>query len=214
MRMHPSPTAETLSPLVPSVLFCMVSSFPARLDGLQPLSASLQILLVGYMLHPIHDFSVKLFLYGNVSHGRRRRGAMPMPFTGRKPNDITRMDVLDGPAFQLDPPSTGRHDQSLTKWMSVPRCACAWLKRNAGAGYERRIGRLKQRIDAHGASKPIGRSLPGCLRPNSFDLQVLISSSSRSIPSKTLAKIVNIYAVRGSIFTVAERLRLPIIGGR
>src|SRR3954468_21339615 len=97
MRMHPSPTAETLSPLVPSVLFCMVSSFPTRLGGLQPLSARLQILVVGYMLHPIHDFSVKLFLYGNVSHGRGRVGAMPMLFTGRKPNDIARIYVLTGP---------------------------------------------------------------------------------------------------------------------
>src|SRR3954447_12736635 len=136
MRMHPSPTAETLSPLVPSVLFCMVSSSPARLDSLRSLSASVQILLVGYMLHPIHDFSVELFLYGNVGHGRRRRGAVPMLFTGRKPNNITRTDVLDRAAFQLDPTSTGRHDQSLTKWMSVPRCACARLKRHAGAGYE------------------------------------------------------------------------------
>src|SRR3954447_16958378 len=87
MRMHPSPTAETLSPLVPSVLFCMVSSSPARLDSLRSLSASLQILLVGYMFHPIHDFSVKLFLYGNVSHGRGRRSAVPMLFTGTEGGD-------------------------------------------------------------------------------------------------------------------------------
>jgi hypothetical protein len=175
---------------------------------------SLQILFVGHMLQPIHNFAVKLLLYGNVSHRRGRRGAMPMLFTGRKPNDITRMDVLDGAAFQLDPSSTGRYDQSLTKWMSVPRCACARLKRNAGPGYQRRVRRLKQWIDAYGAGKPIGRSLPGCLRPNSFDLQVLISSFSRCIPSNTLAEGADVYVLLASIFTVAERLRWLIIDGR
>jgi hypothetical protein len=77
---------------------------------------------------------------------------------------------------------------------------------------------LVQQIDGFDlqplAGKPIGRFLPGCLRPNSFDFQVLFSSLSRFIPSKTLAEIVDVYVVLGSIFTVAERLRWLIIGGR
>jgi hypothetical protein len=136
---------------------------------------------------------------------------MPMLFTARKPNDVTRMDVMDGATFHLDPTRTGRYDQSLTKWMSVPRCACARLKGNACAGYERRVRRLKQWIDTYGTGKPIGRSLPGCLRPNSLDFQLLISFFS---DPPNIAGIVDVYVLLSSIFTVAERLRLLIIGGR
>jgi hypothetical protein len=47
------------------------------------------------MLHPIDNFTVELFLDGDVSHGRGRSGTMPVLFTGGEPNDITRTDVLD-----------------------------------------------------------------------------------------------------------------------
>ncbi len=102
---------------------------------------------------------------------------MPVLLTGRKPNDIARMNVLDRSIFPLRPACTRGHDQSLPKGMRVPGCACAWLKGDACAGDERRVGRLKQWIDAYGASKPIGRPLAGCLRSNSFDVQARVSSS-------------------------------------
>jgi hypothetical protein len=72
--------------------------------ALRHLSTSLEIFLVGDMLQPIHDFTVEPFLDGDVGHGRRRGRAMPVLFTGRKPDDITRMDVQNGPTFQLHPP--------------------------------------------------------------------------------------------------------------
>src|ERR1035437_8194180 len=177
-------------------------------------SVSLEILLVGHMLHPIYNFAVELFLYGNVSHGSRRSGTMPVLFTGSKPNDIPWMNVLDGATFQLQPTSARRHDQGLTKGMGVPRCACARLKSDTCAGDERWVRRLKQWIDAYGAGEPIGRSLAGCLRSHSFDFQVLHSSFLRFIDSKTLGGIVDVYVLRGSSFTVAERLRWLIIGER
>jgi hypothetical protein len=131
----------------------------------------------------------------------------PVFFAGGEPNDITRTDVLDEAIFRLHPPRSRSHDQSLTKGMSVPRCACAWLKRDARARYERGFRRLKQWIDAYGASKSIDRPLAGCLRSNS-----LMSKLLSPLRTPCLLKHGFSYVLLGSIFTVAERVRLLIIG--
>ncbi len=52
-------------------------------------------------------------------------------------------NFLDRPAPALGPAATRRHDQSLPQRMRVPRRPGAGLEGDAGALYERRIGRLK-----------------------------------------------------------------------
>ena len=46
------------------------------------------------MFHPIDSLSVKLFLDGDVRHGRIRRGPVPMLLTRRDPDYISRADFL------------------------------------------------------------------------------------------------------------------------
>jgi hypothetical protein len=159
--MHPSPMGRPRARSFPVFSFALCPHLPAAQHP-RSFSASLEIFLVGHMLHPINNFTVEFFLNGDVSHGRGRSGTMPVLFTGGEPDDITRMDVLDGVAFQLHPPRSRSHDQSLTKGMSVPRCACAWLKRDARAGYERGFRRLKQWIDAYG---PVTNRQAPCRMP-------------------------------------------------
>jgi hypothetical protein len=44
----------------------------------------------------------------------------PVLLTGRKPDDITRPDFLNGPAFALHPSAANRNDQGLAQWMRMP----------------------------------------------------------------------------------------------
>jgi len=46
------------------------------------------------MFQPLSRFTVEGFLNGNVAHRRAGRGAVPVLFTGRKPNYIAGMDFL------------------------------------------------------------------------------------------------------------------------
>jgi hypothetical protein len=56
-----------------------------------------------------------------MRHRRCRRRAMPTLQTRRKPDDVLRPDLLDGPALALNPPETGGDDQNLAERMAVPR---------------------------------------------------------------------------------------------
>ena len=104
---------------------------------------NLEVLLVGYMLHPFDDFAVELFLDGDVCDRRGGGGTMPVLFAGGKPDDIAWMDVLDRTAFELNPTRSSRNDERLTEWMGVPRRTCTGLKGYACSGNKRRFRRLE-----------------------------------------------------------------------
>ncbi len=116
------------------------------------------VLFVADVLQPIHDFAVRSFLNCNVGHGGGRRGAVPMLFSRREPDHIAGMNFLDRAACPLDPATARRDNKGLPQGVGVPRGTRARLEGNAGAGNPRRIGRLKQRIDANGSGKPVCRT--------------------------------------------------------
>ena len=91
------------------------------------------ILFVADLFHPLHGFSVEYFLNGDVRHGRGRRGAVPMFFTGSDPDHITRPNFLDRATPALRQTTAGRHYQGLAQRMGVPCCPSPGLERDAGA---------------------------------------------------------------------------------
>src|SRR5712692_8193543 len=113
------------------------------------------ILLVADLFHPVDNFPVELFLNGDVRHGRGRRSPMPVLLAGREPDHITGPDLLDRPAFALNPAAASRDDESLTEWMRVPCSPRARLEGYAGTLNKCRIGCLKERIDPYSASEPL-----------------------------------------------------------
>ncbi len=94
---------------------------------------------------------------------------MPVLLAGRERDDIARADLFDRSTLTLRPPAACRHDQGLTERMSMPRGPRRRFERDAGALYESRIRRLKQRIDPDRACEPFSRTLAGCLRTSSFN---------------------------------------------
>jgi hypothetical protein len=88
--------------------------------------------MVADVFHPIDDLPIFFLLNRDVSHARRRRGAMPVLFAGRNPNYITGTDLLDGTVPALNPSTASGHDKSLAERMGMPCSSCTWLKRNAG----------------------------------------------------------------------------------
>ena len=50
---------------------------------------------VADLSHPVHHFTVEVFLNGAVRHGRGRRGAVPMLFTRRKPDNVANFLTAD-----------------------------------------------------------------------------------------------------------------------
>src|SRR5215210_3720330 len=125
------------------------------------------ILFVADLFHPLNCLSVELFLDGNVCHGRRCRGAVPMLLSRREPDHITRPNFLNMSAVTLNPATTSRDNESLTKWMRVPCSACAGLERNAGTLNPCRLWRLKKWIDPYSACEPVRWPLARGLRSNS-----------------------------------------------
>ena len=91
------------------------------------------ILFVADLLHPVDRFAVQRFLNGDMSHCGRRRSAVPMLLTGRKPDHIAWPDLLDRAVPTLRPTKAGCDDQRLTEWMRMPRGASARLERDACA---------------------------------------------------------------------------------
>jgi len=113
------------------------------------------ILLAAYLLHPVHDLAVELFLNGDVRHGRCRRCPVPVLLAWREPDHIAGPDELDRSAFALSPATSCCDDESLSERMRVPRSPRARLECDARALNPCRIGRLKQGIDAHRAGEPV-----------------------------------------------------------
>ena len=89
------------------------------------------VLLIAHVFHPLDDFTVERFLNGNMRHRARRRSAVPMFLTRRKPDHITRPNFFDCAAPTLRPSEAGRDDQRLTEWMRVPCGASTRLERDA-----------------------------------------------------------------------------------
>src|SRR3954451_9849527 len=83
-----------------------------------------------------------------MRHRGRRRCAMPVLQTGRKPDDVTWPDFLDCAALALNPAKAGGHDQGLPERMRVPRRARARLECHVCAGRACRIVRAEERVDA------------------------------------------------------------------
>ncbi len=80
------------------------------------------------------------------------------------------MNLLYRTTFPLNPPAACRDNQCLSEGMRVPGGACARLKSDAGTGYERRVGRLKWRVNPYRTGKPVGWTFAGRLRADAFDL--------------------------------------------
>jgi len=113
------------------------------------------ILLVTHLFHPIDSCSVELLLNGYMGHRRGRRRSVPVLLAWRKPDHVTRMDLLDGTAQALRASAAGGDDQRLTKWMRMPCGTRAGLEGDAGTNNACWIGRVKQHIDAHSAREVI-----------------------------------------------------------
>lgn len=100
-----------------------------------------------------------------MSHGGGRRGAVPMFFPRREPDDIAGTNLLDGATPTLDSTTARRHDQRLPQRVGVPGGSCPWFKGDTGTAHPRRIGGLEERVDAHRAGKIVARSLAGGCEP-------------------------------------------------
>jgi hypothetical protein len=80
---------------------------------------------------------------------------MPVLLAGEEPDYITGPDLLDRAACALNPTAASRDDESLTERMRVPSSSRAGFEGYGGTLNERRIRRLKKRINPHSASEPL-----------------------------------------------------------
>jgi hypothetical protein len=71
------------------------------------------VLIVADLFHPIDEFTVELFLNGDMRHGRRRGRTMPMLLARQEPDHIAGMDLLDRTALALHPTATGGDNEDL-----------------------------------------------------------------------------------------------------
>src|SRR5262249_32921444 len=122
------------------------------------------VLRVGDVFHPVDDFSVFLFLNGDVSHCSCRGCAVPVFFAGSEPNHVARANLFDWSAFALRPAAAGCDDKRLTKRMGMPCRARARFEGDACALHKCGIRRLKERINSNDAGEPFGWPLHGGLR--------------------------------------------------
>src|SRR5215469_8010857 len=130
------------------------------------------VLLVGHVVHPVNDFAVFLLLNGDVRHGCRRSGAVPMLLIRRKPDDIARMDLLDRTTIALRPPSAGCNDECLAEWMCMPGGSSTGFEGDTCTGDERGVRGREQRVNTNGASEPLRRTFSRRLRSSSLDFQL------------------------------------------
>src|SRR2546427_5543317 len=139
------------SPLLAPV---MTMTFPSML---------LPILFVADFLHPVDGLAVEPFLNGDVRHGGRWRGAVPMLLARRERDHVTRPNLLDRASPALGAAATCRHDQRLAQRVRVPCPPSARLERHARADDPCRIGGFEQRIDAYRAGEILRRTFAGRL---------------------------------------------------
>jgi len=111
---------------------------------------------VGDGFEPVDDFAVEAFLDGDVGEGGGGSGAVPVLFVGGEPNDVAGADLLDGAAEALGPAEAGGDDEGLAEGVSVPVGARAGREGDGGSLDERGFGRGEERVDADGASEPVG----------------------------------------------------------
>ena len=134
------------------------------------------VLLFTYGFEPVHNFSVELFLDGDMGHGGGESGPVPVFFAGGKPDDIAGTDLLDGRAFALSQAAAGGDDQRLAERVGMPCGSRARLEGDACTLNECWIRSLEERIDPYCAGEPIGGSFGGGLRTVAFDLHVKMIS--------------------------------------
>src|ERR1700747_831114 len=65
------------------------------------------ILLVADVLHPGDVLAVERLLGGDMNHARRRRGAVPVLFVWRNPDNVARFDLAHFPTPALYPARAG-----------------------------------------------------------------------------------------------------------
>src|SRR6266704_2278450 len=100
------------SPLLAPV---MTTTFPAMLLLIRAF-----VLLVRDLLHPVDDLAVERFLNGDMGHAGGRHRAVPMLFTRRARDHVTRSNHSDRSAPALHQSTPRRNDQGLTQRMRVP----------------------------------------------------------------------------------------------
>src|SRR5579864_2937207 len=113
------------------------------------------VLFIADLFHPVDNFTVELFLNGDVRHARSSCRPVPVFLTGRKPDHITRSDFLYRPAPMLRPATASRDDEGLTERMRMPCSPRTRLESDASALHKCWIRRLRKRIDPHHTSEPL-----------------------------------------------------------
>ncbi|MNK63460.1 hypothetical protein D3C87_826780 [compost metagenome] len=122
------------------------------------------------MLHPVYHLAVLDLLKRDMGHRHIRCGAVPVPFTRCKPDDITGANLLHRLTLTLRAAKAGYHDQGLAERMGVPG--------GAGAGFESHLSTLhpfgiegvEERIDTDRTGEPGIRAFAGrsCSRAQYF----------------------------------------------
>src|SRR5256885_6687490 len=91
------------------------------------------VLLIAYMLHPLHHLVVETFLDRDVCHGGAGSRAMPMFLARRGPNHITGTNLFNRSALALRPSAPRSHDQRLAERMRMPSGTRTGLEGDAGS---------------------------------------------------------------------------------
>jgi hypothetical protein len=107
------------------------------------------------VLQPLDGFAVELFLNGDVGHRRGWRGAVPVLFAGSKPDYISGMDFLDGPAPALRTTAARGDNKGLAERVRMPRGARAGFKGDVSADYASGFRRIEKRINPYGAGEVV-----------------------------------------------------------
>jgi hypothetical protein len=113
------------------------------------------VLLVTYVFEPIHNFSVELFLDGDMGDGGCESGPVPVFFARGKPDHIAGTDLLDWRALALSPAAAGSDDQRLAERVGMPCGSRARLEGDTCTLNKGGIRRLEEWIDPYCAGEPI-----------------------------------------------------------
>jgi len=175
---------------------------------MHPRSGSSPVLLIVDVVHPLHSLAVQSFLNRNMRQSRSRRSSVPMLLSRRKPNHIARVNLLNRTALPLNPATARSHNQSLPQRMRMPRSTRSRFERNAGSTNERRIRRLKERVNPNCSGKPLCRTFARRLRTAAFDLHgpILVvhaekkfqitRNNSQTQPNHSSTKLLNLRILR------------------